>query len=140
MNITLIYAGWMQDSKKLPLKQLQGPVETILHGNGGRTHETPADFSPSSPANQIFGLFLTFLTVSQNKERACFAICSSLLPNSQERRCDGPGGFPRNTWHLTMQSIQICSRTLGGMLGEARPTPAARTSTAAASKRRASKI
>lgn len=48
----------MQDSKKkLPLKQLQGPVETIFHGNDHTTCETPADFSPSSSVNQMFGLF-----------------------------------------------------------------------------------
>lgn len=50
----------------------------------------------------MFGLFLPFLTVSLNEERACFDICLLLLHNSQERRCDGPCGFPGNTWHLTL--------------------------------------
>lgn len=99
MNFTL---GRSRIAKKLPLKQLQGTVESIFHGNDHRTHETPADFSPPSSLNQMFGLFLVFLTVSSNKERACFDICSCLLHNSHERRCDGPSGFPTNPRHLTV--------------------------------------
>lgn len=51
MSITLIYAG----QQKITFKATS--VETIFHGNDHRTHEAPADFSPCSSVNQMFGLF-----------------------------------------------------------------------------------